>query len=137
MSLTPLRTFRFKKRVKFSAPDYGDIEKWVEENGPKLEDFKDEKEPERVFKNAQRELYDTKAQKFLKTPQVSEEFKELDPSSPVVDLKADYGDLGLQVIVKMRNIYLTPEEPSLSDTPEYHLEGIPERALSKNDFPRV
>lgn len=125
MTLTPLRAFRFKRRINFRAPDYGDIEKWMEENGPKMEDFEDGEYPKRAFKSARRTLYESKAKEFLRQPQVSEEFKEPDSSIPIVDLKADYKDRGLQVIVHMRDIYLTPEEPTLSDAPDYQIEGIP------------
>lgn len=135
-----MRTFHFKKRVAFNGPDYGDIDKWMEENGPKLEDFKEEKAPGRVFEDVKRKLYGSKAQEFLKVPQVSEEFKEPNTSIPVVDLKADYGHRGLQIVVDIRSIYLTPEKPTSPDTPEYHLEGIPVRAVHqflRCDYPMV
>ncbi len=130
MTLTPLRAFRFKRRIKFDGPKYGDIEKWMEENGPRKEDFENEKYPDHAFELAKTELYESKAHEFLQCPQVSEEFKEPDPSSPVVNLKADYGDQGLQIIVHMRDVYLTPEKPRLSDAPDHHIEGIPVRVFS-------
>ncbi|TFK66459.1 hypothetical protein BDN72DRAFT_145431 [Pluteus cervinus] len=46
---------------------------------------------------------------------------ELKPEK-VVDLKRDFGDRGLQVIVKLANIHLTPEKPSYPGG-TWHVEG--------------
>jgi hypothetical protein len=39
-----------------------------------------------------------------------------------VDLKRDYGERGLQVIVKLANIHLTPEKPRYEGG-SWHVEG--------------
>jgi hypothetical protein len=46
------------------------------------------------------------------------------PEEPVhyVDLRKDYGDRGLQIIVKLANIYLTPEKPKYNGG-VWHVEG--------------
>ncbi|KAF8647115.1 hypothetical protein AX16_006947 [Volvariella volvacea WC 439] len=54
------------------------------------------------------------------------EWKEPQPSqihpTEVVDLVKDYGDKGLQVIVKLANIHLTPEKPTYEGG-SWHVEG--------------
>ena len=41
---------------------------------------------------------------------------------PTIDLKEDYAKSGLQVIVKLANIHLTPENPSYEGG-SWHVEG--------------
>lgn len=52
------------------------------------------------------------------------EFKSSDVPIPekVVDLKKDYSSTGLQIIVKLANIHLTPEKPEYSGG-SWHVEG--------------
>ena len=52
-------------------------------------------------------------------PDVFEPPSEPDPT---INLKEEYGESGLQIIVKLANIHLTPENPSYEGG-SWHVEG--------------
>lgn len=66
MTLTPLRAFDFELRIKCDTPDFGDLDKWMNENGPKKEDFSDRQNPEDEFRERYREIRESKAMEFLR-----------------------------------------------------------------------
>lgn len=59
--------------------------------------------------------------KFLDYPNVTR-FEQLQLAQEPVDLKKDYGERGLQIIVKLANIHLTPEKPRYEGG-SWHVEG--------------
>lgn len=50
------------------------------------------------------------------------EFEPPSPVEEVVDLRNQYGELGLQIIVRIETIHLTPEEPKLPEG-DWKIEG--------------
>lgn len=50
------------------------------------------------------------------------EFEPPSPVEEVVDLRNQYGELGLQIIVRIETIHLTPEKPKLSEG-DWKIEG--------------
>ena len=58
---------------------------------------------------------------YVKQPE-PEKFEPPIEPDPTIDLKEEYAKSGLQVIVKLANIHLTPENPSY-DGGSWHVEG--------------
>ena len=91
-----------------------DPESWSEAEGPQQADDEDENE---FWDRRQQWIRDTRR---IVQPEPGE-FKM--PFPPVhVDLKRDYGERGLQVIVKLANIVLTPEKAEYKGG-AWHVEG--------------
>lgn len=120
-TLTPLRKDRFSRRIGYDCVDYDDegFENFVEKEGPKKEENEDEDEyDERLEEwksdNKPQFLIQPDAEIFLPPAPL--------PDKKTVDLKRDYGSTGLQVIVKLANIHLTPEKPKYNGG-TWHIEG--------------
>ena len=57
----------------------------------------------------------------MKQPE-PEKFEPPVESDPTINLKEEYAKSGLQIIVKLANIHLTPEDPSYEGG-SWHVEG--------------
>lgn len=134
MTLTPLKARHWKlNRVPFDGPTYDpDPETIPDEDCPPQRDDEDEDEYyERMWewKETQRVVVQPDAEKF-QLPSVRQhmEAEYLDPvtrglkEEMKVNLKRDYRERGLQVIVKLANIELTPEKPEYEGG-SWHIEG--------------
>ncbi|KAF8816713.1 hypothetical protein BYT27DRAFT_7229884 [Phlegmacium glaucopus] len=109
LTLAPLvqgNKFSRSTRIVYTRREYDpDTEERPETEGPRPESNEDENE---------------NAQKTLVRPE-PEAFEPL-PSPPTLNLRAVYGKRGLQVIVKLANIELTPDKPNY-DGGSWHIEG--------------
>ena len=65
--------------------------------------------------------YSGSYQKSIKQPE-PEKFKTPIEPDPTINLKEEYANSGLQIIVKLANIHLTPENPSYEGG-SWHVEG--------------
>lgn len=88
--------------------DYGDFKDFKEQEGPQAEGS-DEDE----LWDCEREWVRENKPKFLVHPE-PDSFVPPAPLGKPVDLKADHGHRGLQIIIKLANIHLTPEKSKLS-----------------------
>lgn len=94
-----------------------DPESWPETDGPQEAEDEDEDD-----------FNDRRQQWILDTRRIVQpepgQFKEPIPRKPeeMVDLRRDYGERGLQVIVKLANIELTPEKAEYGGG-TWHVEG--------------
>lgn len=135
-TLTPLGNSDFPRRIKYENVDYGDLDDYTTKNGPKQLDG----ENKYTFLRRQDEWKSLRKQEFCVRPN-PEPF--IRPDTPVteveeegasskddsenhkrgnIDLKADYGATGLQIIVKLANVHLTPEKPEYEGG-TWHVEG--------------
>lgn len=135
-TLTPLRNFDFPRRIEFKGVDYGDLDAYTEKNGPQRLDDEDEDS----FWDRQEDWKDSRKNEFLvrpnpppfvrpKTQGLDGERKDAASKSDhepkgggKIDLKADYDATGLQIIVKLANIHLTPDKPEYEGG-TWHVEG--------------
>ncbi|EGC40894.1 conserved hypothetical protein [Histoplasma capsulatum var. duboisii H88] len=82
--------------------------------------------PEREFYNNEYDYYDrlSEWEEQAQKPRLPEPDAEFSPPNEdiLVDLQRDYGSTGLQVIVKLANIHLTPEQPKYHGG-TWHVEG--------------
>ncbi|KXN81965.1 hypothetical protein AN958_03373 [Leucoagaricus sp. SymC.cos] len=118
-TLTPLREFDFNRRIQYGELDYGDLEDALEKDGPRKEgsddeDYDDYWDQRYEWMKANRPL-------FLVRPEPYDFEAPASPEDPV-DLKKDYGHRGLQIIIKLANIHLTPEKPEYKGG-SWHVEG--------------
>jgi hypothetical protein len=123
MTLTPFKDSMLQiKRIKFSHPTYN----------PDPNTMPDDMKPPKRQNEDEDEYNDRTwewAENFRREHVVQPEPEVLGPEllikrdpAKAVDLKRDYGHRGLQVIVKLANISLTPENPSY-DGGSWHVEG--------------
>ncbi|KAF5354276.1 hypothetical protein D9756_007047 [Leucocoprinus leucothites] len=117
-TLSPLREDKFPERITYSCAEYDDSawEKYLEENGPKQGD----EEGDDDFEDRQNDWETDHKHSFYIHPDVERDFSP----QPVqkVDLKMDFSSTGLQVIVKLANIHLTPEKSEYAGG-TWHIEG--------------
>jgi hypothetical protein len=111
-TLTPLCNFDFDRRIVFSEIDYGDI---YERNGPCEDDSDD------YLDRLDEQWINANKPHFLVRPE-PDEFSEPILFEDPVDLKNDYKHSGLQIIVKLANIHLTPERSEYQGG-AWHVEG--------------
>jgi len=91
-----------------------DPELWPETEGPQQAEGEDEDE---FYERRQQWIRDTRR---IVQPEPGQ-FEVHEPEE-TVDLKRDYGERGLQVIVKLANIELTPEKAEYGGG-TWHVEG--------------
>ncbi|TFK66407.1 hypothetical protein BDN72DRAFT_961786 [Pluteus cervinus] len=128
ITLTPLRARSWGfRRIPFKSPNFV---KPAEEEPPQVEDENDEDYERRIFDwiRGNRVIVQPEPGQFEPPSfpvglrrQNQRKSGELKPEQ-VVDLKRDYGTRGLQVIVKLANIHLTPEKPNYPGG-TWHVEG--------------
>ncbi|KXN80705.1 hypothetical protein AN958_08286 [Leucoagaricus sp. SymC.cos] len=116
-TLSPLRD-EYPQRITYDYTEYDEPawEAFREENGPKQEGDEDDDEDY---------LYEWESDNkwnFYIQPDVKKAFSPPPEGAPIVDLKKLYADKGLQIIVKLANIHLTPEKPHY-DGGTWHIEG--------------
>ena len=117
LSLAPLADSKFQhgQRIKYTCEYDPDPEYGPETDGPQQEPDEDEDD----YWERREEWYEATRKVVL--PEPSEHFSPL-RESPKFDLKARYAERGLQVIVKLANIKLTPEKPEYEGG-SWHVEG--------------
>lgn len=116
-TLTPLKTQDQKVRIPYPEPVYRDI---PEDDRPtRLPDDQESDFAERCWKWE----YENRGD-YLVQPEPVGKFKPPHDNNEgmLVDLRRDYGQSGLQVIVKLANIHLTPENPRYEGG-SWHVEG--------------
>ncbi|RHZ64568.1 DUF4246 domain-containing protein [Aspergillus thermomutatus] len=119
MSLTPLRSERLhrRNRIKFERIEYlpnSESLREVLELGDQVD-----------FEDIYDRLWEREKSRPVKPPEtgpLSLWLDRLRGENPI-DLRTTFRDRGLQVIVKMANIELTPETPTYIGTP-WHFEGL-------------
>ncbi|GLB35530.1 putative protein of unknown function (DUF4246) [Lyophyllum shimeji] len=117
MTLTPLRNPEVDyHRIKYTECEYDpDPEYGPETEGPQLEDYEDEDE----YYEQREEWY--QQTRVVVRPEPGDFVPPPEPTRSV-DIWRDYAESGLQVIVKLANIHLTPEKPSYEGG-TWHVEG--------------
>ena len=118
LTLAPLADseFRHGRRIHFTDCEYDpDPENGPETDGP--QQIPDEDEDD--YWERRDEWY--RETRRLVLPEPSGPFSPL-PEPAKFDLKARYGKRGLQVVVKLANIELTPEKPEYEGG-SWHVEG--------------
>ncbi|KAJ3562998.1 hypothetical protein NP233_g9227 [Leucocoprinus birnbaumii] len=123
-TLSPLLSNDVPHRIKYEGAAYDDAawEKYLEDYGPKKSEDADEDEDE-IFWERSYELERKYKSKFYLHPDVEKDF--VPPEDDIyrgVDLKRDFSSTGLQVIVKLANIHLTPANPEYAGG-TWHIEG--------------
>ena len=117
MTLTPLQEgFTTPPRIEYTACEYD----------PDPDTIPEEEKPQREEGESEYAYYDRldaweEEIRVLVLPEPGE-FKPRFTTEPVVDLKKMFGKRGLQVIVKLANIHLTPEKPTYEGG-TWHVEG--------------
>ncbi|KAG6860728.1 hypothetical protein C0995_008084 [Termitomyces sp. Mi166 len=129
MSLSPLGDDRFRyDRISYSSCEYDpDPENIPETEGPQQEESEDEDE---YLERREEWIRDTcviiqPEPGDFAAPAFNEHLvgKKRDKMiAATVDLQRDFADRGLQVIVKLANIHLTPEQPTYEGG-TWHVEG--------------
>lgn len=123
LTLSPLRDFVFHRRISDGdvpvSVEYPGLEEYVEEHGPKWDEEGDEDEDD--FLEREGDFIDEAKARFILIPDANV-FTRPEPLTNPVNLKADYGHRGIQVIVKLANIHLTPEKAEYSGG-VWHVEG--------------
>ncbi|TFK66457.1 hypothetical protein BDN72DRAFT_145415 [Pluteus cervinus] len=118
ITLTPLKARSSgSRRIPFKSPNFIDP---TEEDPPQEEDEDEDEYDERIFEwtRSHRTLFQPEPGQFEPSSVASDELKP----EQMVDLKRDFGERGLQVIVKLANIHLTPDKPSYPGG-TWHVEG--------------
>ena len=110
-TLDPLRDDRFRApaRIPFHGPEYGN----PEDVPPEVRPARDPGEDDFWYNQRLTEM-------TLIIPDVGE-FSE-PPKTQLLNLREEFGERGLQVIVKLANIHLTPEKPQYGGG-SWHVEG--------------
>ncbi|CAA7267686.1 unnamed protein product [Cyclocybe aegerita] len=118
-TLTGLRTPP-PHRIVYEGTEYDpDPASWPDEAGPQMDEGEDEDD----YWDRRQEWIE--ATRVLVMPEPTLPFvppKEVEESKRV-DLRKNYGERGLQVIVKLANIQLTPGEKSKYEGGSWHVEG--------------
>ena len=122
MTLTPLKGSNEPPlRIPFTGPTYDpDPEDMPEEE--KLQPGPDQDEDDEEFCERFDEWMKEKREEALVYPEPGEFVPFEVKMEDRVDLKRDFGARGLQVIVKLANIHLTPGKPSYEGG-SWHVEG--------------
>jgi len=118
VTLAPLadESFNHQLRINYTAVEYDpDPSTWPESEKPQQGSDEDEDD------YLEREEEWIKANRVLVYPEPEGEFQPRQPP-PSLDLKTKYCQRGLQVIIKLANIQLTPEKPDY-DGGTWHVEG--------------
>lgn len=125
LTLTPLKKLgdfvHNPARIEYTSCEYNpDPENGPETDGPQETDYANEYE-----------IYHQRSEWYAQTRVVVQPEPGIfePPPSPgdeereeSVDLRRDYGERGLQIIIKLANIHLTPEKPDY-DGGSWHVEG--------------
>ena len=115
MTLTPLKDLEYWQRINFDLKFDPDPDNMAEEDKPQQGDDEDD--------DTYWDRYNDWEQDTRKTvlPDAEDYVR---PPRPLksIDLKKDYGSRGLQIIVKLANIELSPEKPSYEGG-TWHVEG--------------
>ena len=121
MTLSPLRSGVDKyRRIDYDWVEYNpDPESFPDEEGPQQEEGEDEDD----YWDRRSEWIEETRRVVLPEPGtfVPPPYMTTDPKDQV-DLRRDFGERGLQVIVKLANIHLTPEKPEYNGG-SWHVEG--------------
>jgi hypothetical protein len=120
-TLTPLKRHAFSRRVEYDTVKYDKeaFHKFMEVHGPKRHE-NDRDIDYTLRKSAWK--WDRLPEYLLKPNPASFSLLELPLPGEELDLKRDYGNSGLQVIVKLANIHLTPDNPKYNGG-AWHIEG--------------
>ena len=118
VALAPLgdESFNHQLRIKYTAVEY-DLDRYTWPESEKLQRGPGEDD----YSYWEREEEWIKANRNLVYPEPEEEFQPRQPPSSL-DLKTEFCQRGLQVIIKLANIQLTPEKPDY-DGGTWHVEG--------------
>jgi hypothetical protein len=120
-TLTALKRWTFSRRIEYAKVKYDEdaLDRYMEIHGPK----RLENESDFDYGCRQSEWkWDHWSDYLIKPDPVSFSFPNLPLPGVDVDLRRDYGKGGLQVIVKLTNIHLTPENPKFNGC-TWHVEG--------------
>ena len=113
--LVPGNNFVHSHRIAYTECEYDpDPEKWPETKGPQRKRNEDEQD----FDERRDAWYKETRVVVRPEPGVFEPL----PSPPKLNFREVYGKRGLQVIVKLANIELTPDKPEY-DGGSWHVEG--------------
>lgn len=117
MSLTPLRGDQDSSvRIPYHFCTYEDLDPERE-----VDD-----EPEQDPEENDADFHQRQIEWIAETHQLSQpeprEFRSPVKPKRLVDLRKDYADQGLQIVVKMENVHLTPEKPEYGSE-EWRIEG--------------
>lgn len=116
MSLTPLALGQEKLRISYGECVYDpDPENFPEDEGPQQEVGEDEDD----YYERREEWMEATRQVVRPEPGI---FEPPEEPEDCVDLRHSYADRGLQIIVKLANIHLTPENPQYKGG-TWHVEG--------------
>jgi hypothetical protein len=117
LSLAPLADFKFRhsQRIQYTCEYDPDPENGPETDGPQQEPGED-----RYHYWDRREKWYRQTRRLV-LPEPTGPFLPL-PEPAKFDLKARFANRGLQVIVKLANIELTPEKPEYEGG-SWHVEG--------------
>jgi len=128
MTLTPLqKDMTIPPRIVYTSCDYDpDPYDMPEEERPQQEEDEDEDDYNERLGEWEEEIREL----ILPEP---EEFTPRFAPESALDLKNEFGQRGLQVIVKLANIHLTPEKPQY-DGGTWHVEGQLVRLLLHYNF---
>ncbi|KAF7977247.1 hypothetical protein HWV62_4361 [Athelia sp. TMB] len=96
-------------RIPFEGPEYGSTDDILPENRPAQEPGEDD------------ETYEERLQELTLIQPTVGEFEEPEEKD-LLNLREQYAEHGLQVIVKLANIHLTPEKPEYGGG-TWHVEG--------------
>lgn len=117
MTLTPLRgKLQRAVRIPYHFCTYEDLDPELEAAD---EPVQEPDEPNAAFHERQIEWMAETHQ--LSQPEPTEFTPPIKPSHPV-DLRRDYSDRGLQIIVRLENVHLTPEKPEYNSE-AWNIEG--------------
>jgi hypothetical protein len=139
-TLSALRKMDWTRRIEFHSVEYGNLDEYAETQRPKRMDD----ENEYVFEYRLVDWKEGLKADFIERPNpqpysrrgvdggedVDDDDDDDDDEDRIegseddenVDLKRDYGRTGLQIITKLANIHLTPENPAY-DGGIWHAEG--------------
>ena len=129
MSLTPLDGQELKTRISYDSVEYDpDPEEAADELGPKRPEIDDDdsdadgkiREWEDAVWDWKQEIWDDPD--HLLQPEPDQFDKTEKDFEPRVDLAKEFAEQGLQVIVKLANIHLTPDKPEYPGG-SWHVEG--------------
>lgn len=133
LSLTPLKVPLISNRIKFEYANYDlELDNLSDSEGPQQEDSEDEdtwRERREEWCRGTRQIKQPEPGDFvprsvpphMESKYLAEGTQNLKPEK-VVDIWRDYRLRGLQIIVKLANIHLTPEKPEYGGG-TWHVEG--------------
>ena len=129
MTLTPLKAQYYRwERIKYTEVEYATD---PDSNPDNLEEESDDDDSQQEERNARKmerlilpepgKFHPPDVPKHMQEEYFEEGTKTL-KAEKTVDLRRDYGKRGLQIIVKLANIHLTPEKPEYEGG-TWHVEG--------------